>query len=515
MRTKNSIKNISVGIISQIIIVLLGFISRKVFLDSLGSEYLGVNGLLTSVLSMLGLIESGIGTSIVYNLYKPLAEDDRPKVISLIQLYKKSYIIISIIVSVLSMLLYPIVIKTMRPDNNIGNITIIYGIFVFKNIISYLFAYKFCIINADQKSYILSKISIVFNIISMLMKIWILKITENYVLFLTIELILMLIQNIYTSIVVNRLYPYLKNRSTEPLDENIKSNIRKNVKAIFLHNIGSYCVFSTDNLLISAFQNISLVGLVSTYNMIISQLVGLIYPIIGGIDHSIGNLIASEDEDKRYSIFKVTYLVNFWIYSVCIIFLYNLLEPFICWWIGSEYLLDKFTFIIILLNTYITGLRGSIASFKNKAGIFTVDKYAALIEAVINLTTSVVLVKLIGLTGIFLGTTISTLSVVFWNVPRIVYKYVFKKSSIEYFKKYIFYIFLTICMCVLTNNICGVLSTNNTLLSLIARGIICITIPNIVYLAIFYKSEEFKYILSIFNNVFKSNSKLRLKKLEG
>ena len=256
MRTKNSIKNISVGIISQIIIVLLGFISRKVFLDSLGSEYLGVNGLLTSVLSMLGLIESGIGTSIVYNLYKPLAEDDRPKVISLIQLYKKSYIIISIIVSVLSMLLYPIVIKTMRPDNNIGNITIIYGIFVFKNIISYLFAYKFCIINADQKSYILSKISIVFNIISMLMKIWILKITENYVLFLTIELILMLIQNIYTSIVVNRLYPYLKNRSTEPLDENIKSNIRKNVKAIFLHNIGSYCVFSTDNLLISAFQNI-------------------------------------------------------------------------------------------------------------------------------------------------------------------------------------------------------------------------------------------------------------------
>ena len=131
MRTKESIKNISVSLLSQIIVVLLGFISRKVFLDSLGSEYLGINGLMTNVLSMLGLVESGIGVSIVYNLYKPLAEKDEKKVISLIQLYKKTYIILALIVLAVSICIYPIMIKITKSDISYQYITIVYFIFVF------------------------------------------------------------------------------------------------------------------------------------------------------------------------------------------------------------------------------------------------------------------------------------------------------------------------------------------------------------------------------------------------
>ena len=141
MRVKNSIKNIYINIVTQIIITLLGFISRKIFIDSLGTEYLGINGLLTNVLSMLSLVEGGIGVSIVYNLYKPLAEDDKPRIIALVQLYKKIYGILAILVFVLGMCLYPFLGLFVK-DTNIRFLFLYYLIFVIKNFISYLNSHK-------------------------------------------------------------------------------------------------------------------------------------------------------------------------------------------------------------------------------------------------------------------------------------------------------------------------------------------------------------------------------------
>ena len=212
MRTKESIKNISVSLLSQIIVILLGFISRKVFLDSLGSEYLGINGLMTNVLSMLGLVESGIGVSIVYNLYKPLAEKDEKKVISLIQLYKKTYIILALIVLAVSICIYPIMIKITKSDISYQYITIVYFIFVFKNILSYLYAHKWSLINADQKGYVLARINIIFTIVTLGVRIIILNITKSYILYLSIEIIIIMIQNVFNSHVVDKYYPYIKSK---------------------------------------------------------------------------------------------------------------------------------------------------------------------------------------------------------------------------------------------------------------------------------------------------------------
>ena len=142
--------------------------------------------------------------------------------------------------------------------------------------------------------------------------------------------------------------------------------------------------------------------------------------VLGGIGASVGNLIATEDSNKRYTIFKVTHFINFWIYSFSVIFLYNLLEPFIDWWLGKGLLLDKMTLIVILLNYYLMGLRNTVLTFKSKAGIFDEDKYFPLIESIINLIGSLILVKYFGLAGIFLGTTISTLAIPMWTQPKLV-----------------------------------------------------------------------------------------------
>lgn len=497
MRINNSLKNIYVGILTQIIMVLLGFISRKVFLDNLGSEYLGVNGLLSNILSMLSLVEGGVGTSIVYNLYKPLAENNTKKIIALIQLYKKIYGILAIIIFILSIVMYMFLGIFVKTEDRIPFLGIVYFIFVFNNIVSYLNAHKWSLINADQKGYLIAKNKLIFNVVTTILKIIVLKITKNYILFLLIELSIFIIQNIYNGKIVNDIYPYIKTKKKYEVDEETKENLKTNVKAIFLHNIGSYCVFSTDNLIISSFVGLSVVGLYSNYTMIISQLSSLLKQILGGIEASVGNLIAIESKEKKYQIFNVIYLINFWIYSFSVIFLYNLLEPFIKWWLGENLLLDKSAFIVILINLYLTGLRSSVNTFKTKAGIFADDKYLPLLESFINLITSIILVKYFGLVGVFIGTAISTISVPLWTRAKLVYNKIFEESVIEYFKKYIFYIVLTLITGYITTYICNILILGNGFLSLVIKGFICVFIINLSYILIFYRSNEFKYIIKI------------------
>lgn len=509
MRTMHSIKNISISIFSQIVIVILGFISRKVFLDSLGIEYLGIDGLLINVLSMLALIEAGIGASIVYNLYKPLAENNQHKVIALVQLYKKIYQILAIIILAISAMIYPFLSYLMKNGESISNIAIIYSIFVAKNVVTYLNAHKRSLINADQRGYILARVDLVFQVLTTIFKIFILLHTQNYILYLIIELSIYTVQNVVNGRIVNKNYPYIKTKKKYSIDNDTKEKLIINVKAMFLHNIGGYIVFGTDNILISSFIGLATVGIYSNYTMIINQLSALVNPILNGIEASVGNLIATENNDKSYSIFKVMYLVNFWIFSFCTIFLYNLLEPFIGWWLDKKYLLNNIVFVVILINFYLTGMRTAIATFKNKAGLFVQDKYIPLVEALINLSLSIVLVKIFGLVGIFIGTAISTIVTVLWIQPYIVYKNLFKKSVLNYFTTYVFYIFLTIVTGFITTSICNYFIEGSTFISLVGKGVICLLVPNVIYVLVFYKRTEFKYIRNIFSMMLSQFKKRR------
>lgn len=497
MRTTHSIKNISISIFYQLVVVLLGLISRRVFLDSLGVEYLGVNGLLTNVLSVLMLVESGIGTSIVYNLYKPLAENNTSQIIALIQLYKKAYTGLAFIVLLITVIVYPFLGYFIKGGNNIPNLPIIFFIFVVKTMISYLNAHKWSLINADQRGYILAKMNLVFQILSTVVKIVVLILTHNYIFFLALELVIYGLQNIVNGSIVNKRYPFIKTKDKYPIEKTTMDNIKTNVKAMFFHSIGGYIVFGTDNIMISSFIGLTAVGLYSNYTMIIDQLRALMNPVLAGIGASVGNMIATENSEKNYFIFKIVYLLNFWLYSFCVIFLYNLLEPFLNWWLGGDYLLNKLTFGFILINVYLTGMRTAISTFKSKAGLFVQDKYAPLFEGFINLISSLLLVKSIGLPGIFIGTTISTITTVFWTQPYIVYKNVFQKPVRLYFLKYGFYSMLTVVTCFITTNICNYFVEGNGLLALIIKGTISVVVPNLIYIAIFYKSKEFQYIMNV------------------
>ena len=351
-------------------------------------------------------------------------------------------------------------------------------------------AYKWALINADQKGYVLSTSNLVFQILTTIGKILILMITKNYIAYLLIEVAIFVIQNVVNT------YPYIKNKSKYKIDLDTKDNINKNVKAMFFHNIGGYLVSSTDNILISAFVGLKAVGLYSNYTMVISQLSNLLSPIINGIGASVGNLIVTEDNNKTYSIFRVSFMISFWIYSFATIILYNLLDPFIGWMFGTEYILSKAVVLVVLLNFYLNGMRGPIATFKNKAGLFVQDKYISVIEGLVNLFGSLILIKYFGFIGVFLGTTLSTLVTVFWSQPRVVYKYLFKRTVISYFIKYVIGIVVMLLVGGVTTFICNLVATEITFISLIIRGLICLITVNSIYLLIFFRTPEIKYLIT-------------------
>ncbi|SEC07319.1 hypothetical protein [Paenibacillus sp. GP183] len=507
MRIKNSIINVSAGIGSQFIITILGFISRTVFIGTLGVEYLGINGLFTNVLGMLALAEAGIGSSIIYALYKPVAENNIEKINMLMRLYKKAYAIIGLTVFIIGIVLIPF-LKYFVGDTNVEDFHLIYFLFLLNTASSYLFSHKISLLNVTQKSYIATGIYSISSVISTSIKIGILYYTHNYILYIILDIIITVTTSTILSYIVDKMYPYLKHKVTGKLDGETKASIIKNIKALVMHNIGGFCVFGTDNIIISSFVSVAAVGLYSNYYMLINLCRTFINQIFDNINHSIGNLVAEESEARVYSVFKVTMLFNFWIYSFFTIALYVVIEPFITLWLGNNFIMEKSVLIVVMLNFYVSGMRRSISMVKTTSGIFHQDRYAPLVEAAVNLIFSIILVQYLGIAGVFIGTLISTLVVPFWIAPYLVYKNTFNKPLKEYFLTYLYYTVIGFGTLLFTYFVCSQIHSLN-LLTLCLRGIIALLIPNIIYVGIFYRTEQFKYLLGI---VVQMATKMRFRK---
>jgi len=495
VRVKNSILNISAGIGSQIIITALSFVSRTVFINSLGIEYLGINGLLTNILAMLTLAEAGIGTSIMYSLYKPVAENNQLKINVLMKFYRKAYMIIALIVLLLGLALMPFLGYFIK-DSSVENIYLIFSIFLLNTVLPYLYVHKNSFLNVCQKGYIVTGIFSVSAIVTTILKIGILTYTGDYILYLIIDSALTIFTTIILTIIVNKMYPFLRNKVAEKLDTQTKSDITKNVKAIILQNIGNYLVFGTDNILISSFVSVAAVGLYSNYNMLIEICRTFINQIFNNIYHSVGNLVANESVDKIYSVYKVYLFLNFWLYSLFTIVLLITIEPFIELWIGSEFVMSNSVMIVLMIIFYERGMRNSISTVKTTSGIFHEDRYAPLIQAAINLIISILLVKHVGIVGVFIGTLISALAVPFWTTPYLVYSKVFKKPVLNYFIKYGKYVVIGVSTYLLTSLASSYIVPDN-FLKLIFIGFISLIVPNLIYIGIFFKTDEFKYLLGV------------------
>lgn len=500
-RTTYSIRNITTGFLGQAIQTILGFVSRTIFIKCLATEYLGVSGLFTNILSILSLAELGVGSAIAYALYKPLADRDEYKTSALMNFYSKAYKIIGISVAVIGLSLLPFIKFIINDTPNIEeNIYLIYLLYLFNTVITYFFSYKNTIIVGDQKQYISLTINYIIYCLQTIAQIIILLLTKNFLLYLITQSIFALIYNVTISIKANKMYPYLKKNKDAQLDNNTKKELEVNIKSLMIIKLSGVLVNNTDNIIISKFLGLSIVGLCSNYNLLISIINSVFAQIFGGITASVGNVNAKESNEKKEEIFNVINFINFWLFGFSAICIALLSNDVIKLWIGDKFILPISIPLILAINFYMVGMQNAVWTYKGTMGLFKQGRFLLLVTGSINIVLSIILGKYIGLFGILIATAISRALTNTWYDPYVIYKYGFRKSPISYFLRYIKFVIIIGFVLIINGYLCSLVK-GNILTVLIVKTMICTLISNIVIITIFYKTNEFKYILSIIKQI--------------
>lgn len=495
-RVNNSIRNSFYSIVANIVTIGFAFISRTVFIYCLNEDYLGVNGLFTNIISLLSLAELGVGTAIIYNLYKPLAEKNKVLIRQLVYFYKKVYFIIGYFILFIGIIMSFFIVNFMKEVPDISNLNLIFCLFVFNTVISYFFSYNITLLEADQKQYIVSKIRMYSNIVQNILQIIILLAMKNYILYLLVQIFFTITQNYILSKKAVKNYPYIKEKETCSLDKSIIGNIKKNTLALILHKIGSIVISSTDNLVISKFIGISMVGIYSNYCLVINSMTKLLTQLFSALTASVGNLINSSSNQHKEDIFFRLFFINFWIYSCVTITLLCLINPFIKIWIGKKMLLDISTVLIICINFFIFGIRRTVLIFRDAEGLYWNDRFKPVIESIINLVISVILVKKIGIKGVFIGTLVSSITTCLWMEPYVLIKnkfYNYKNVLKKYFSLLLHYLIVLSVLGVINSYYVSMI-TFNSIADLIFAALSSLMISNFILFVIFRKDENFKWI---------------------
>lgn len=500
-RLSMTMRNAFWNYFSMIVSLVIQFVSHTVFVYSLGERYLGVNGLFANILGILSFTELGIGAAINFSLYKPVANGDIEKIKAYMYYYKWAYRIIAVIISVVGLALFPFLDLLVKDPGNIGDIRIYFLIFLFNTVTSYFVSYKFSLVNAEQKNYIYTNINLIMNLTKVIAQIVALLLYSNYLVYLLIGGVVGLVQKIFVSIYFNKMYPYLREKNVDKLSKGERQTFVSKIKALFFHKIGDVCVHQTDNIIVSSFVSIKMVGLISNYNLLINTVSSYINVLFTSVTGSLGNLVATESKDHQYSVFCTYRFVAFWFYGFTGIALLILSSPFITLWLGKNMVVDDLVITLIIINYYMIGHRICLNNIKSAGGVFERDKYVAILQAVVNLVASIGLVHVIGVAGVYVGTIIQGLISTIIK-PVVSYKDLFGISSKYYFIdaiKYAAVVILAGALCILLR---WLIMPQVTILRFIVLLLCVAVIPNVIFWLFFRKREEYQYIKNIVMNKF-------------
>lgn len=490
MRFKNSLKNFSASFFSQIFIMVFTFICRTIFVKLLATEYLGLSGLFTNILSVLALSELGIGNAIIVHLYKPIAEQDEITICRYMNFYAIAYRVIGIAILVFGVLSVPFLPFLVNTDIDIPHLEIIYFLYIANTAVSYFCAYKRTILTVDQKEYINTINRNAFTLIQNVLQIIVLLLTRNYIFYVATMVVCTLLSNVRISVIADKKYPYLRANKSERLGKNEILELLKSLKAILYYKLGNTIINSTDNILISTILGVYYVGLYSNYSMLVGVVTTFATMIFAACSASLGNYNASENERNVYFMFRVMSLLAVWVYGFASICFACLFQPFIKLWIGEKFLMDNITMLLVVVAFFLKGVIAVSGTFVDITKLFVRTRMVPIIMATINILVSIVAAKAIGLTGIILGTIVSYIVTQLWVNPYILCKYRFCVPFWKYVSFFSMGILLVIFAFFVTSYIARLTDV------FIMKVGICVIVPNILFVVVMMKTKEFRYIMS-------------------
>ena len=490
-RTKNAARNILFGGMLNMLNILVPFVMRSVMLYYLGTQYLGLNGLFKSILSVLNMAELGVGSAMVFSMYKPIAEDDTETICALMKLYRTFYRAIGLFIAVVGLALTPFLRTLIKGDIPPDmNLYILYFMNLGSTVLSYwLFAYKNCLLNAHQRVDVGSKIRLVMHFIEYALKFTALMVFRNYYLYLTIQLVIQIMINLLIAHRVTKLYPYYSPRNSLPKEKVL--DIVKRVRDLFTAKFSAVIFKSADTLVISSFMGLTMLAIYQNYYYIITSLRTLLEVVVGACIAGIGNSLVTESEEKNYRDLKRYSLLFSWMMCVSTAMLLCMYQPFMHIWMGPENMLSFNYVICFAIYYYSMGINKLINMFKDAAGIWHSDRWRPLTAALVNLSLNLATVRWLGLYGVLLSSVISIVLVqlpwLFHNLFREVFPHKYLWSYVRFF--------CVLMVIVLFSSACSWLVCSFFHLdvwpSLILNACISFLIPNLVFFAVYGRNKLF------------------------
>lgn len=471
--------------------------TRLVLTHFLGNEAVSVNGLFTEVIAMLSLAELGVGSAIVYSLYKPLHEKNTEKVRQLMVLFRKAYHIIAVAVMAIGLILMPFLQYLVDIDKvswSLSNLRLIFILFVVKTAVSYLFSYKTALLNADQQAYLVSVVSIVFRVATCLGDVALLIFTKNFILYLVCEIVFTLLNNIGVSIVADKRYAFLKQKGGEPLPKDEVKTVFRNIKYLFISKASGVITNSTDNVLISVLVGTLSVGPYNQYAAIIAAAKSVFGKIDSGIMASIGNMMTAESSEKcSLQLKRMTFMLFVPTVLICVCF-YTMLTPAVSLLYGKEYIIANAVVFVSVVNCFFWIVRQPLWSVLQASGLFRKDAWISVFASSLNLVVSIWLGKTWNMLGIFIGTTVTMVIQVILKTV-LIYKDRFKLPMARFFADWVIYIALTLTGMLSASYLCTLYGEMNIAADLVFRFLISCAVSAVLILP-FIKSDYFRYTIT-------------------
>lgn len=493
-KLKNTLLNGSFGLIYQIILCLAGFISRSLFLQYLGVEYLGLIGVYTNILGVLSLAELGLINAMSFGFFKMVIENDEQKIVALLHFYNKVFIVISAVIFLGSIgIMFNIELFISNTTVPLAEIKFLFFLFALSAPASYFLASKRLFLYAQQKTYIYLKLDAVLIILKNVLQIIAIAVFKSVLMYIVLYSAFNLIQNIAISMKSNKEYPYLKEKSDYKLDSSYKRQLLSNVKSIGLIKFFNIGISSTDNLIISRFVGTPAVGLFSNYYLILTQLQTLITQVMDGLSPSLGHLIVEENYEAVDNVFRISSFISYVIAFITSLGLVAVCNTFISWWIGPEYVYAEVLTYILICKHYLTTIKYPLTQMYNVSGKFHCFLFPAFVEFAINIAVSIILVFQLKETGVFIGTTfalIVSFCLYYWQI----YKNFYTIKPTKYFLNVIFQIIVFLIAVFVFKNLSIHIAIQNLVLNILVNGILAVIVGVTCIVLFFHKTKEFLYI---------------------
>ena len=499
MRIKNSIINLIYIWGSTLLIALLSLVTRRLFLDSLSVDYLGYDGLFTSIFSFLTLSEMGIAGIITYHMYSEIAADNKEQICKLLYMYKQIYKIVGLFVlaagTIVSFFL-PVILKDNK--DSWGFIYTIYFLQLLATLCTYFLAYRRILFITHQKIYFCTMVDTIVTIVSTFLKMAVLVWMKDYIVYLIIGILANIISNLIIAWRSRISFPEIV--KTKVTKEDFKKlNLWYDVKNMMATKIAGTIYGSSDSIIMTMFLGVGAVGLVNNYQMISAKIQEFILSIFKALQASIGNMVYDKDKDKGISFFYALDLMGFYLGLTAAVGMIVVGQDFILVWLKNKELQLPMLFLVMLsLNVFIAICNNPMNYFRNTLGHFESDRNYMIAAAIVNVVITLLLISPMGVTGVMIGTVAGHL-LIFMGRTVVVYKHYVKKSPVEYYVRFLIRTALMIVSAWIT--LLAVSSVGGGILGLLIKGIASVIASTLVFCIYSFKREEFKVILSYISKI--------------